>query len=136
MSNAALEAAIETAWESRDSISPATKGETRDAIGTTLSALDSGKLRGAGRQADGKWHVNQWAKKAVLLSFRLTDNGVMPFGEGDTAYGYDKRPLTYAAWAQDQFAAAGPHQQAVGIVHGPAGTLDPGPVLRRSLIHT
>ncbi len=73
MSNAALETAIEAAWEGRDSITPATTGETRDAIEDTLAALDSGSLRVAERQGDGSWHVNQWAKKAVMLGFRLND---------------------------------------------------------------
>ena len=71
-SNAALEAAIESAWEARDGITPATKGEVRDAIEATLTALDSGALRVAEKRG-ADWHVNQWAKKAVLLSFRLTD---------------------------------------------------------------
>ena len=82
MTFAALEAAIETAWEARDSISPATKGEARDAIEATLTALDSGSLRVAERQADGKWHVNQGAKKAVRLSFRLTDMDEIPGSNG------------------------------------------------------
>ena len=73
MSNAALEAAIEAAWEARDGITPATKGETREVIETTLAALDSGMLRVAEKQADNSWYVNQWAKKAVLLGFRLKD---------------------------------------------------------------
>ena len=68
-----LEAAIETAWDARDKITPATKGEAREAIEDTLTALDSGALRVAERQEDGRWHVNQWAKKAVLLGFRLKD---------------------------------------------------------------
>ncbi len=72
MSNAALEAAIEAAWNARDGISPATKGEVRDAIEATLSALDDGSLR-VGRKAGRRLHVNQWAKKAVPSSFRLTD---------------------------------------------------------------
>ena len=80
MSNAALEAAIETAWEARDGITPASKGEARDAIEATLLALDSGKLRVAERQADGQWHVNQWAKKAVLLGFRIQDMGIQTGG--------------------------------------------------------
>ena len=70
MSNAQLEAAIETAWEARDTITPQTTGETRDAIVATLDALDSGKLRVAEKGEDGNWTVNQWAKKAVLLGFR------------------------------------------------------------------
>ena len=74
MSNAQLETAIEAAWEARDTITTSTTGETRDAIETTLNALDSGKLRVAERQDNGDWHVNQWAKKAVLLGFRITDS--------------------------------------------------------------
>jgi len=69
MSNAALETAIEAAWDARDSITVDTKGEVREAIEDTLNALDSGKLRVAERRDNGDWHVNQWAKKAVLLSF-------------------------------------------------------------------
>ena len=106
MSNAALEAAIETAWESRDSISPATKGETRDAIGTTLSALDSGKLRVAERQADGKWHVNQWAKKAVLLSFRLTDMYEISGSNGGSNW-WDKVPSKFQGWSAADWRSAG-----------------------------
>ena len=73
MSNAQLETAIETAWEARDQITPATTGETREAIEDTLNALDSGTLRVAEKQSSGDWHVNQWAKKAVLLGFRIKD---------------------------------------------------------------
>ena len=73
MSNAQLEIAIEAAWDARDTITPATTGETREAIETTLNALDSGTLRVAEKQETGDWHVNQWAKKAVLLGFRLKD---------------------------------------------------------------
>jgi 2,3,4,5-tetrahydropyridine-2-carboxylate N-succinyltransferase len=73
MSNAQLETAIEAAWDARDTITPATTGETREAIEETLNALDGGTLRVAERQDDGTWHVNQWAKKAVLLGFRLKD---------------------------------------------------------------
>ena len=64
-----LEAAIEAAWDTRDGISPATKGDARDAIEATLEALDKGTLRVAEKRGTD-WHVNQWAKKAVLLSFR------------------------------------------------------------------
>ena len=73
MSNAQLETAIEAAWNTRNTITSATTGETRDAIEATLNALDSGSLRVAERQESGDWHVNQWAKKAVLLGFRLKD---------------------------------------------------------------
>ena len=73
MSNEQLEVAIESAWENRDAITPATQGETREAIEDTLNALDSGSLRVAQKLDDGSWHVNQWAKKAVLLGFRIKD---------------------------------------------------------------
>ena len=108
MSNAALEAAIESAWEARDSISPATKGEVRDAVEATLSALDSGSLRVAEKRGND-WHVNQWAKKAVLLSFRLRDNAVMPYGGDAAAFaqGFDKVDLKYADWTDADFRKAG-----------------------------
>ena len=67
MSNAQLEAAIEAAWEARDTITPATTGETRDAIESTLAALDGGTLRVAEKLESGDWHVNQWAKKRFFL---------------------------------------------------------------------
>ena len=73
MSNADLETAIEAAWTTRDTISPATRGLVREAIEDTLNALDSGTLRVAEPQDDGHWHVNQWAKKAVLLGFRIKE---------------------------------------------------------------
>ena len=76
MSHAAIETAIDAAWEARETISPATKGEVRDAVEATLEALDKGVLRVAEKRG-ANWHVNQWAKKAVLLSFRLADNGVV-----------------------------------------------------------
>ena len=72
MSATRLETAIEAAWEARDTITPATGGETREAIEATLDALDSGRLRVA-EKGDGDWQVNQWAKKAVLLGFRIKD---------------------------------------------------------------
>lgn len=65
-----LELEIEAAWEARDAVSPATQGPVRTAIEETLALLDSGKVRVA-EKIDGEWVVRQWAKKAVLLSFRL-----------------------------------------------------------------
>jgi 2,3,4,5-tetrahydropyridine-2-carboxylate N-succinyltransferase len=106
MSNAQLEAAIEAAWDARDTITPATKGETREAIEDTLTALDSGKLRVAERQADGKWHVNQWAKKAVLLSFRLTDMHEISGSNGGANW-WDKVPSKWQGWGENQWRAAG-----------------------------
>jgi len=102
---AALEAAIETAWDARDTITPATRGEARDAIEATLNALDSGKLRVAERQADGQWHVNQWAKKAVLLSFRLTDMYEISGSNGGANW-WDKVPSKWQGWTADDWRNA------------------------------
>ena len=105
MSYAALEAAIEAAWEARDGISPATKGEARDAIEATLSALDSGKLRVAEKRGND-WHVNQWAKKAVLLSFRLTDMYEISGSNGGSNW-WDKVPSKWQGWTEADWRAAG-----------------------------
>lgn len=106
MSNAALETAIEAAWDARDTITIDTKGEVREAITDTMNALDSGKLRVAERQDSGDWHVNQWAKKAVLLSFRLNDMEQIPGGNGDTSW-WDKVPSKFAGWGDNQWREAG-----------------------------
>ena len=106
MANTQLEAAIEAAWEARDTITPATRGEARDAVEATLHALDQGQLRVAERQADGQWHVNQWAKKAVLLGFRLKDMEVQTGGpQGGTWW--DKVDSKFAHWGEAQWKAAG-----------------------------
>ncbi len=105
MSYAALEATIDAAWEARDGISPATKGEVRDAIEATLTALDTGALRVAEKRG-ADWHVNQWAKKAVLLSFRINDMGVIGGGNGDATW-WDKVPSKFDGWGADQWRSAG-----------------------------
>jgi 2,3,4,5-tetrahydropyridine-2-carboxylate N-succinyltransferase len=104
MSYAALETAIEAAWEARDGISPATKGEARDAIEETLTALDSGKLRVAEKRGQD-WHVNQWAKKAVLLSFRLTDMYEISGSNGGSNW-WDKVPSKWQGWTEADWRAA------------------------------
>ena len=106
MSNEQLEVAIEAAWEARDTITPATTGETREAIEDTLNALDSGKLRVAEPREDGSWHVNQWAKKAVLLSFRLNDMAIIEGGP-DKAGWWDKVPSKFDGWGENQWTDAG-----------------------------
>jgi len=105
MSYTALETAIEAAWEARDGISVSTKGEVRDAVEATLEALDKGSLRVAEKRG-ADWHVNQWAKKAVLLSFRLNDMGVIPGGNGDATW-WDKVPSKFAGWGEAEWRAAG-----------------------------
>ncbi len=103
-SNATLEAAIEAAWEARDGISPATKGEVRDAIEATLTALDSGSLRVAEKRGSD-WHVNQWAKKAVLLSFRLTDMYEISGSNGGSNW-WDKVASKWQGWSAEDWRKA------------------------------
>jgi 2,3,4,5-tetrahydropyridine-2,6-dicarboxylate N-succinyltransferase len=105
MSHAALETAIETAWEARDGLTPATKGEARDAVEATLAALGAGTLRVAERRG-ADWHVNQWAKKAVLLGFRLQDMGLQAGGPQGSSW-WDKVDSKFAGWGEGEFRAAG-----------------------------
>jgi 2,3,4,5-tetrahydropyridine-2-carboxylate N-succinyltransferase len=99
-----LQEAIETAYESRAQITPGTvNADLIDAVETTLGLLDAGTLRVAER-IDGAWRVNEWLKKAVLLSFRINDNRAMPV---EPLNFYDKVPLKYSGWTAAQFAAAG-----------------------------
>ena len=106
MSNAALETAIEAAWEARDSITPATKGEARDAIESTLEALGAGTLRVAEKRGNNDWHVNQWAKKAVLLGFRLQDMELQSGGPQDSFW-WDKVDSKFKGWGETEFRNAG-----------------------------
>ena len=99
---AELKSVIEAAWAEGDGISTATKGQVRDAVNETLSLLDAGKLRVAERGADGAWSVNQWAKEAILLSFRLNASVVMEPGPF-----WDKVPLKFEGWTAANFEAAG-----------------------------
>jgi 2,3,4,5-tetrahydropyridine-2,6-dicarboxylate N-succinyltransferase len=107
MSLADLETTIEAAFEARDTINLSTTGKVREAVNDALDMLDSGKARVATKGADGNWIVHQWLKKAVLLSFRLNDNTVMPFSPGGLAQGFDKVELKYASWNDADFRAAG-----------------------------
>jgi len=104
MADAALEQTITDAWEARGTITPATGGAVREAVETTLGLLDAGELRVA-EKAGGAWQVNQWTKKAVLLSFRLNDSVVME-GPGGANW-YDKVPSKFAGWTANRFREAG-----------------------------
>ncbi|MFZ5711094.1 MAG: 2,3,4,5-tetrahydropyridine-2,6-dicarboxylate N-succinyltransferase [Pseudomonadota bacterium] len=106
MTHADLEAAVETAWETRDTLGPATRGSARDAVEATLEALDTGRLRVAEPRANGAWQVNQWAKKAVLLSFRLHDMAVIGGGGGNATW-WDKVPSKFDGWGEADWRAAG-----------------------------
>src|SRR5262249_30254490 len=106
MDHAALAKAIVDAWETRDKLNAAAQGPVREAVEATLEALDGGTLRVAEKRGAGTWHVNQWAKKAVLLSFRLNDMTPIPGGPGG-AHWWDKVPSKFAGWGDNRFKAAG-----------------------------
>ncbi|MBM1220593.1 2,3,4,5-tetrahydropyridine-2,6-dicarboxylate N-succinyltransferase [Ponticoccus sp. SC2-23] len=133
MSNAQLETAIEAAWEERDTITPATTGETREAIEDTLDALDSGDLRVAERQDNGDWHVNQWAKKAVLLGFRIKDMEFQSGGPQGSGW-WDKVDSKFAGWGDDDFGEAGFRAVPNCIVRKSA-FIAPGVVLMPSFVN-
>jgi 2,3,4,5-tetrahydropyridine-2-carboxylate N-succinyltransferase len=101
----ALEQTIEALWEDRDNISPATTGAPRDAVNAALDLLDSGTRRVAVK-VDGNWTVNQWLKKAVLLSFRLNDMETIPGGPGGSHW-WDKVPSKFDDWDANRFREAG-----------------------------
>jgi len=110
MSDAKLQTLIEQAFEDRAAIGPQTTGDVRDAVERALTLLDSGKARVAekipGATGPSSWKVNQWLKKAVLLSFRLNDNAVVPGGPGGAVW-WDKVPSKFAGWDEAAFRAAG-----------------------------
>ena len=100
-----LKSVIEAAWENRDAVNVQTTGEVREAVDETLNQLDSGTLRVASREADGTWVTHQWAKQAILLSFRLNDNQLI---DADAPHPYwDKIPLKFTGWDAARFEAAG-----------------------------
>ena len=103
-----LEAEIEAAWEARDTLNPQTTGPKRTAVELVLEALDSGEARVA-QKIDGEWVVNQWLKKAVLLSFRLNANQVMSSGMlgGGVGPWWDKVGNKFDGWDAARFEAAG-----------------------------
>jgi 2,3,4,5-tetrahydropyridine-2-carboxylate N-succinyltransferase len=102
--NPNLQATIDLAWESRADINAVNAPQVRDAVEEVIAALNAGRLRVAERQGVGQWSVNQWVKKAVLLSFRLSDNKVMR--AGDLGF-YDKVPTKFAHLDDEQLRAAG-----------------------------
>ena len=106
---ATLQNIIDQAWEDRASLSPsAAPKEVREAVATVLAGLNDGSIRVAERHSVGKWNVNQWVKKAVLISFRLEDNQVMS-GNGTNGFPqfYDKVPTKFANYTAEDFAKGG-----------------------------
>lgn len=132
MSNAQLEAAIEAAWEARDQITPTTTGEMREAIEDTLNALDGGRLRVAEKRG-ADWHVNQWAKKAVLLGFRIKDMAAHSGGPQGGGW-WDKVDSKFAGWGENQWQAAGFRAVPNAVVRKSA-YIAPGVVLMPSFVN-
>ncbi|HUV33138.1 MAG TPA: 2,3,4,5-tetrahydropyridine-2,6-dicarboxylate N-succinyltransferase, partial [Devosiaceae bacterium] len=106
MDQAQLAATIDAAFEAREAIDAQTQGPVRDAVEAALNLLDAGEARVAERGADGVWAVNQWLKKAVLLSFRLNDMQAITGGPGGAAW-WDKVPSKFAGWSENRFREAG-----------------------------
>jgi 2,3,4,5-tetrahydropyridine-2-carboxylate N-succinyltransferase len=117
---------IDVAWEQRDQLSSKTTGDVPVAVEAALEGLDSGKYRVAEKQ-NGEWIVHQWLKKAVLLSFRLSDSAPM-------AGGYDKVPLKWAGWGDNHFAEAG-FRAVPGAVARRSAYIAPGVVLMPSFVN-
>jgi 2,3,4,5-tetrahydropyridine-2,6-dicarboxylate N-succinyltransferase len=106
MSNEALAATIEKAWEEREQVTAGTTGPVREAVETALGLLDDGRARVANKASEGKWVVNQWLKKAVLLSFRLNDMAIIEGGPGGANW-WDKVPSKFQGWGENRFRASG-----------------------------
>jgi len=133
MSNSQLEIAIEAAWDNRDEISSNTVGEARDAIEATLDALDSGKLRVAEPQDSGQWHVNQWAKKAVLLGFRIQDMEIQSGGPQNSSW-WDKVDSKFKGWKTSNWKHAG-FRAVPNCVVRKSAYIAPGVVLMPSFVN-
>jgi 2,3,4,5-tetrahydropyridine-2-carboxylate N-succinyltransferase len=133
MSNDKLARTIDDAFEARDKIGPKTKGPVRKAVNDALELLDSGKARVAERQTNGSWQVNQWLKKAVLLSFRLNDMRVIPGGPGKAVW-WDKVDSKFKGWTPARFRKAGFRAVPACVVRRSA-YIAPGVVLMPSFVN-
>jgi 2,3,4,5-tetrahydropyridine-2-carboxylate N-succinyltransferase len=124
---------IDQAFEARSEIGLSTGGEVREAVNEALRLLDSGAARVAEKQADGSWQVNQWLKKAVLLSFRLNDNSLIEGGP-DGARWWDKVPSKFAGWSENRFREAG-FRAVPGAIVRHSAHLGRGVVLMPSFVN-
>ncbi len=124
---------IEAAWEGRDQIGTQTDGETRAAVAEALRLLDRGEARVAEPDGQGGWQVNQWLKKAVLLSFRLHDMALIAGGPGGANW-WDKVPSKFAGWSDADFRAAG-FRAVPGAVVRQGAYVAPGAVLMPSFVN-
>ena len=132
MSMSDLRTAIETAWEARDGVTPATQGAVREAVEAALNLLDRGEARVA-EKTNGEWVVNQWLKKAVLLSFRLSDMDLISGGPAGSFF-WDKVPPKFAGWTAEDFRKGG-FRVLPGAVVRRSAYIAPGAVLLPSFVN-
>jgi 2,3,4,5-tetrahydropyridine-2-carboxylate N-succinyltransferase len=132
MSTSDLAATIDAAWDDRAGVGSATGGPVRAAVEEALRRLDSGEARVA-EKANGEWRVNQWLKKAVLLSFRLNDMTVIPGGPGQATW-WDKVPSKFDGWGDNRFKAAG-FRAVPNCVVRRGAYIAPGVVLMPSFVN-
>jgi 2,3,4,5-tetrahydropyridine-2,6-dicarboxylate N-succinyltransferase len=132
-----LETIVDAAYDDRANIDLGAQGEVRDAVEAALHILDTGKLRVAekieGASGPGSWKVNQWLKKAVLLSFRLNDMAAIPGGPGGTSW-WDKLPSKFAGWGPEEHAAAG-FRSVPNCVVRRSAYIAPGVILMPSFVN-
>ena len=128
-----LESLIDAAWDGREGIGLDTGGEIREAVEAALEGLDAGRFRVAEPREDG-WHVNQWLKKAVLLSFRLNDMTPIAGGPGENTTWWDKVPSKFAGWGENRFREAGFRAVPHCIVRRSA-YIAPGVILMPSFVN-
>lgn len=133
MSHAELAKTIDDAFEQRDGIGPSTQGPVREAVDAALDLLDRGAVRVAEKGANGHWSVNQWLKKAVLLSFRLYDMSVIPGGPGRSVW-WDKVASKFDGWDEPQFRQAG-FRAVPGCVVRRSAYVAPNVVLMPSFVN-
>jgi 2,3,4,5-tetrahydropyridine-2,6-dicarboxylate N-succinyltransferase len=133
MSHTELAKTIDEAFEKRDGIGPTTKGAVRDAVEAALDLLDRGQARVAERGGNGLWSVNQWLKKAVLLSFRLNDMSVIGGGPGKGAW-WDKVASKFEGWNEARFREAG-FRAVPNCVVRRSAYIAPGVVLMPSFVN-
>ena len=127
-----LQQLIDSAWEERDGLGPQSTGEVGSAVDSAIAALDSGEARIA-EKVDGEWVVNQWLKKAVLLSFRLNPMRPIPGGPGGASW-WDKVPSKFADWGDKEFEAAG-FRAVPGAIVRRGAYVAPGAVLMPSFVN-
>jgi 2,3,4,5-tetrahydropyridine-2-carboxylate N-succinyltransferase len=127
-----LEQTIDRAWDERDGVGAGTRGEVRDAVEAALAALDGGEARVAEKAAEG-WRVNQWLKKAVLLSFRLNPMEPIPGGPGGSMW-WDKVPSKFLGWDAARFGEAG-FRAVPGAIVRRGAFVAPGAVLMPSFVN-